>query len=194
VRRNVYNARLMNLKLPRSYKLLLSLALVAGPFIWLVMTEDGQRRSDLFVLHLLGQPSFNVAFQHLSDAVTEADIAREFPQVAFQCEDRATTFGNRVCVAQIASINELPARYARFDYADGHLSAARLDYRARYHDLLVASLRNGLGEPLAPVGSDVLIWRLKGGVLMLAAKRPQNPKDAAMMWLSPEVATQHGAG
>lgn len=178
----------MNLKLPRGYKLILSLALIAGPFTWLMFTEDGQRRSDLFILHALGAPGFNIGYDRLNSAVTEADINAQFPKVEFQCAEQATPFGRRVCAAEIASFNGLPARKATLFYGDGTLNALQLDYRARYHDMLAGSLRTGLGAPLTPVGEGVLLWRLDDGVVMLSAEQPENEADAALLWLTPALA------
>ncbi|MGB5834626.1 MAG: hypothetical protein WBG92_21930, partial [Thiohalocapsa sp.] len=161
---SVYNARPMNLKLPRAYKLILSLALIAGPFTWLMFTEDGKRRSDLFILHVFGAPSFNIAYDRLNPDVTEADIHEQFPKVEFKCIDQKTGFGERVCVAEIASFNGMPARSAALFYDDDTLNALQLDYRARYHETLVTGLRNGLGAPLEPVGGGVLVWTLDDGV------------------------------
>lgn len=178
----------MNLKLPRTYKLILSLALIIGPFTWLMFTEDGKRRSDLFLLHLFGAPSFNIAYDRLDPAVTEVDIASQFPKVAFQCTDRETVFGDRLCVAEIASFNGMPARSATLFYGEGTLNALQLAYRTRYHDTLMTGLRNGLGAPLEPVGVEVLLWKLDGGVVMLSSRQPKDEKDAALMWLKPELA------
>lgn len=186
--RKVYNARAMNLKLPRTYKLILSLALIIGPFTWLMFTEDGKRRSDLFLLHLFGAPSFNIAYDRLSPEVTEADIVSQFPKVAFECADQGTGLGDRLCVAEIASFNGMPARTAVLFYGGGTLNALQLDYRARYHDTLVTGLRNGLGAPLEPVGAGVLVWKLEDGVVMLSARQPEDERDAALMWLTPELA------
>jgi hypothetical protein len=189
----VYNAPIMNLKLPRSYKLILSLVLIAGPFGWLVFTEDGQRRSDLFLLHVLGNPSFNIAYDRLNSAVTQDDIETLFPKVRFTCEARETPFGDQVCSANIASFNGLPADQARLYYKDDALGAMRLDYRKRYHELLATSLRNGLGEPMQPAAADLMLWQLDGGVIMLSAQRPETQADAALMWLSPQMALRLGA-
>jgi hypothetical protein len=59
---------------------------------------------------------------------------------------------------------------------------------------LTTSLRNGLGEPMQPVAADVLLWRLDDGLIMLSAKQPETQADAALMWLSPQMALRHGAG
>jgi len=178
----------MNLKLPRIYKLILSLAVVAGPFTWLVFTEDGKRRSDVFLMQVMGTPSFNIGYDRLNAEVTEADIAAQFPKVDFQCGDQVTGFGERVCIAEIAAFNGMPARSAALFYAAGTLNALQLDYRARYHETLVTGLRNGLGAPLAPVGSGVLVWNLDDGVVMLSSNQPEHEKDAALLWLTPALA------
>lgn len=179
----------MKLKLPRTYKLLLALAVVAGPFTWLMFTQDGQRRSDLFLLHVMGSPSFNIAYDRLTPEVREADIAALFPKVDFDCRDAPARFGERVCSAGIASFNGLPAREARLFYTDGLLTAMQLFYRERYHGMLAESLRNGLGEPMASDGGGALAWQLEGGIVLLSERPPERPADAVLLWLSPQVAT-----
>ncbi len=182
-----YNASAMRFQLPRLYKLLLALVVVIGPFYWLVLTEDGRRRSDLFILHILGKPSFNIAYDRLTGTVTEADIAEQFPKVEFQCADRPSALGARVCAAEIASFNGLPARRAALHYGAGRLTALRLDYRLHYHGLLTESLRNGLGEPVAQARGSTLHWRTGGGTIVLPANAPEAPVDAALMWLAPAL-------
>jgi hypothetical protein len=177
----------MRFKLPRTYKLLLALAVVAGPFYWLVFTEDGRRRSDLFILHVLGKPSFNIAYDRLTGAVTEADIETQFPKVDFQCEDRASALGERVCGAEIASFNGLPARRALLHFGQGRLTALRLDYRLPYHALLSQSLLDGLGEPTVEAGGSTWRWQTEGGAVVLPASAPTASADAMLMWLSPAL-------
>jgi hypothetical protein len=177
----------MRFKLPRAYKLLLALAVVAGPFYWLVFTEDGRRRSDLFVLHILGKPSFNIAYDRLSAAVTEADIESQFPKVDFACAERASALGERVCAAEIASFNGLPARRALLHFGGGRLTALRLDYRPHYHALLAGSLHDGLGSPTEEAGGSTLRWETQGGAIVLPAQAPEKPADAMLMWLSPAL-------
>lgn len=178
----------MNLKLPRTYKLILALVVVIAPFSWLMFTDDGQRRSDLFILHVFGGPGFNIGYDRLTPEVTQADIEEQFPKVDFVCADQPSRFGNRVCGAEIASFNGMPARQARFYYGDGRLNAMRLDYRKRYHETLVTGLTNGLGEPLRPASDALLLWQLDGGDIMLTAQEPQNEADAALLWLAPGLA------
>ncbi|MBK5969244.1 MULTISPECIES: hypothetical protein [Thiorhodovibrio] len=177
----------MKAKLPRSYKLLLSLALVIGPITWLMFTEDGKRRSDLVLLHVLGDPSFNIAYDKLTPAVTEEVIREQFPKVEFDCQALATALGDRLCAAKIASFNGLPARSAQMYFADDRLRMLQLGYRLKYHDMLEQSLRNGLGEPReeSTGQAPVLIWSTdSGGQIMLPVARPERRADAALIWLA----------
>jgi len=175
----------MNLKLPRFYQLALALAAVIGPFFWLVFTPDGQRRSDLFLLYLLGRPSFDLAYERLTDAVTEAMLRAQFPKVQFQCQT-APTNGLRLCAAPIAAFNGLPARAARLYFAGEHLRMLQLDYRPRYRAVLERSLRAGLGAPReeTTAAEPVLVWQRPGGQILLPAVATANERDAALIWLA----------
>lgn len=182
-------ARNVSLKLPRFYTLALALAAVLGPFIWLVFTPDGQRHSDLFVLWLLGDPSFNIAYDKLTDQVTEPLVRAQFPRVRFQCQTApapAEAAEARWCVAAIASFNGLPARAARLYFVDERLRLLQLDYRPRYRDLLERSLRAGLGEPREETtgAEPVLIWQRPGGRIFLPAVATATERDAALIWLA----------
>jgi len=175
----------MNLKLPKTYKLMLALAVVTGPFIWLVLTADGQRRSDLFLLHLMGHQPFNIALERLGPGVGLRAIEKQFPRVTFDCHSAASTLGERVCAAGIGSFNGIPARSARLWLAGDSLRAVRLDYRRRYHDLLIESLTQSFGEPKlqAAGGSAINSWELSDGVLLLPTTVDKDD-DAALMWLA----------
>lgn len=177
----------MTPKLPRSYKLLLSLAMVIGPISWLLFTDDGKRRSDLFLLHILGHPSFNIAYEKLSPSVTEAQIREQFPKVKFQCERVTAPVGDRLCAARIASFNGLPARSAQLYFFGERLNLLQLSYRLHYHGMLKSALRSGLGEPIEESTSQqpVLVWTPQsGGQIMLPAVSPAVPADAALIWLA----------
>lgn len=175
----------MNLKLPKTYKLVLALVVVAGPFTWLVLTEDGQRRSDLFLLHLLGHQPFNIALDRLGAEVTVPMLREQFPRVEITCREAASRLGEEVCAADIGSFNGIPARAARLWTADDGLRAVRLDYRRRYHDLLVESLSESFGTPQRQAGGGqmVYVWELPGGLALLP-ERAEKGDDAALMWLA----------
>ncbi|TVQ90194.1 MAG: hypothetical protein EA400_06435 [Chromatiaceae bacterium] len=176
----------MDLKLPKTYKLLLALTAVIGPFIWLVFTEDGQRRTDLVLLHLFGRPSFNLAHERLGPGITEDLLRTQFPRVAFDCVAARSAFGDRVCAASIGAFSGIPARTAQIYYAGDALRAVRIDYRARYHDLLRRTLIAAHGQPRPTTAGDgeaaVLDWSLPGGLLLLP-RTLSGPQDAALMWI-----------
>lgn len=181
-------------RLPRAYKLALALAVVIGPFWWLMFTADGQRRSDLFLLNLMGRHGFNVAFERLDDRVTEADLRAQFPRADLACGGAPSPFGDRACIAEIASYNGVPARTATAFLAGEQLRALRLDYQPRYHPLLAAELRRQHGEPAEQSNSarPVLRWLLPGGELLLPAEAVVSRDDAALIWLSRGVVDAGG--
>jgi hypothetical protein len=182
----------MNLKLPKSYKLLLALCVVAGPFIWLVLTEDGKRRSDLFLLHLLGHQPFNLAVENLRPGLDEDFLLGKFARIEFDCSDGRFALGGRRCAAKIGSFNGVPARRAEL-YWDAagdaaELNALRLDYRERWHELLIEELTKRYGQPRRDIAGErtVLAWRFDAGVLLI----PQALSDdetPTLMWVRQQV-------
>jgi hypothetical protein len=180
-------------RIPRAYKLVLALFAVVGPFYWLVFTDDGQRRSDLFLLNLMGRHGFNVAFERLDARITEADLREQFPRADLVCGAAPSSFGDRACVADIASYNGVPARAVTAYLQGDELRALRLDYQPRYHHLLSAELRRQHGEPAeqSTTAQPVMRWQLPGGALLLPAEHVDTRSDAALVWLSREV---DGAG
>ncbi|WP_462320824.1 hypothetical protein [Halochromatium sp.] len=175
----------MNLKLPKTYKLILAMCVVAGPFIWLVLTEDGKRRSDLFLLHLLGHQPFNLAVANLRPGLEETTLLSQFSRIEFTCVDQPGPLGSRRCAAEIGSFNGVPARSAELYWDEGRLNAVRIDYRGRWHQVLLDELRKRHGPPRRDgVGSGVVLaWRSEAGMLLLpetlAADEPP-----ALMWIS----------
>jgi hypothetical protein len=186
----------MTLKLPKAYKLFLAVCVVAGPFIWLVLTEDGKRRSDLFLLHLLGHQPFNLAVEKLRPELDQDLLLGQFERVAFDCGSGAYSLGEWRCAARIGSFNGIPARRVELYWEDAGvdgeqgsgLSAMRLDYRGRWHALLIAELKTRYGRPRhdSVDGRTVLAWRFDAGVLLL----PQTLSDdeaPTLMWVRQQV-------
>jgi hypothetical protein len=170
----------------RYYKFILSLTLVLIPFVWLTFTTDGQRHADLFLLHLRGDPSFNIAYQQLSGTITEQIINEQFPQVQFQCQATATSIGDRVCVASIASFNGIPAQFVRNYFDHGILRMMQLNYRPAYHQVLAAKLHETLGQPhqQSEHHPRMLVWPMFDGLLMFPAYETVTNQDAALIWLA----------
>jgi hypothetical protein len=183
-------------KIPRLYKTLLALAAVLGPIYWLMLTEDGQRRTDLTLMWILGRPSFDAALESFSDRLSEARLRESFPALALQCSDGANAFGDRLCAARIGSFNQYPARGLSLFFEGKRLVAAKVLYAPAYHGRLrgwverrVARLAEGSGRqgvqaPEPVVDGGVAAWRVSDGVLMLKDGELGRRDEPALVWLS----------
>jgi hypothetical protein len=180
----------MKTALPRLYKTLLALALVSGPLIWLLFTPDGQRRTDLLLLPLLGRPSVELSMKDLSSRLTEEDVRARLPQAELQCRTGEMTFGDRACTARIGAFGRLPAEALAFFFSGSELRAAKLTYRRDVHGELLASLSRRLGEGELTKRTDtggtggVLTWHVSDGVVLLNAGDLGPRDEAALLWLS----------
>jgi hypothetical protein len=178
----------MNLKLPKTYKLILAICVVAGPFIWLVLTEDGKRRSDLFLLHLLGHQPFNLAVENLRPDLDEKPLLSQFSRVEFDCSDSHGALGDRRCEAQIGSFNGVPARAVEMYWNEGQLNAVRIDYRRRWHQGLIEDLTTRYGRPRRDIVGErtVFAWRFDGGML-LVPKTLGEGEEPVLMWIGQQA-------
>lgn len=176
----------MNLRLHPLYKKFLLLSVVLGPMIWLLLTEDGRRRSDLVLGHLLGREAVNLAIEHLNGGLTEDEFRALFPSLALVCATRATPFGDRFCQADIGAFNAVPARALRLFLFGERLRALQVDYRRAYHATLIAQLHYRLGRRAAfdQTNLHALSWQVDDGLLLLPAGEPQTDSEAALIWLS----------
>jgi hypothetical protein len=187
----------MKLHLHPLYKRLLLILLVAGPFFWLVFTEDGQRRTDLLLLRLTGKPEINLAAEHLAGSMREADIRALFPDLKLRCEADENPFGNRVCTADIGAFDRIPARALSLYLAGHQLRAVKVSYRRAYHRALTQRLEGRLGPPGGrseagvPAAAKVASWGVADGVLLLPAGHLDLNEEAALLWVS-AAALQQG--
>jgi len=173
-------------QLPPLYKKLLILCMVFGPIIWLMFTEDGQRRTDTMVLWLFGEEEISMDLAALSNEYTEQELDEVYPQLKWRCQNHEDTYGDRHCVARIGIFNGIPARYLTAFYRDGRLSAMKLHYRAHNHGQMQSLLLSLLGEPKQPATAEsgqVLQWRTHFG-LVLMKKALQGNDEPALFWLS----------
>jgi hypothetical protein len=182
----------------RRYKTLMAVALVAGPLIWLLFTPDGQRRTDLVLMPLLGRPSIELSLIDLSSELGEGDIRGRLPQVDLRCFQDETPFGDRVCSARIGAIGRLPAEALSFYFSSGGLRAVKLVYRRDVQGELLASLARQLGAGIErELGADrtdgdgpaegaarVISWPVTDGVLLLNAGDLAPGEEPALLWLS----------
>jgi len=181
----------MNLKLPTLYKKLLLLALVFGPIVWLMFTDDGQRRTDTMVLWLFGEKEIKMDLQLLDQRFSEAELKQVYPDLEWQCQNRATAYGDRVCVSRIGVFNGIPARYITFFFQQEGLTALKLHYRRPNHTQLQDLLRRQLGQPelepraspSAPTADETLRWRTPYGMLIMK-RELLNADEPALFWLA----------
>ena len=181
-------------RIPRLYKTLLALAAVLGPIYWLMLTDDGQRRTDLALMWILGRPSFDAALESFTDRLTETRLREAFPALELQCADGANSLGDRLCGARIGSFNQYPARGLSLFFDAGRLSAVKVLYPPAYHARIrgwverrVARLAQEARETQAPrpvVDGGVAAWRVPGGVLMLKDGDLARSDEPALIWLS----------
>jgi len=180
----------MNLQLHPLYKTLLMVAIVAGPIVWLVFTEDGQRRSDLVILYLLGKGELDLAVERLHSGMTEGQFRQIFPDLELACRTAADPFGDRICTAEVGAFDAVPSRSFTLFLAGDRLRAAKLQYRRVYHDTLQRRLTGRLGRPAVGAGADAapgdapVTWVVDDGLLLLPPERPESDAEAALLWLS----------
>jgi len=170
------------------YTKLLLLAIVFGPFFWLVFTDDGQWRTDTVLLMLFGKPALNLAPERLYPGLDEAAVRERFRKIDLDCADAATPFGDRLCAAEIGTFNSIPARSLVLYYADGRLMVAKIDYRRRYHARLLAWLTKRLGTPEAAAEGTTATWSVDEGVVVARAGELGPDEEPALLWLSRAVA------
>jgi hypothetical protein len=182
------------IRIPKLYKTLLAVVAVLGPIYWLMFTEDGQRRTDLALMSILGRPAFDAALDSFTNRLTEARLRESFPAIELECVDGDNPFGDRFCGAQIGSFNQYPARSLSLFFEGGRLSAVKVLYAPAYHARIrgwvqrrVARLseEGSDGTPPAPlVNEGVATWRVTDGALMLKDGDLGRSDEPALLWLS----------
>lgn len=180
-------------KLPPLYKRFMAVIIVIGPIYWLMLTEDGRRRTDLVVLHLAGDPTVELRLDTLSSAAGEEEFREFVPDVEWQCKNSRTPFGERTCMSPIGSFNDTPAHYMVLYYEENALQAMKVAYRDDYHHWLTSQLGGMLGQPRSSEGG-VLQWRTGNGLVLMQEKLLPDSEKPTLMWLSAEQARNRTAG
>ncbi len=174
----------MELRLHPLYRKGLLFILVIGPLGWLLLTTDGQRRSDLVLLSLLGKEEMNLAVEQLVGGIRQAQFQGLFPDLHFRCDEGENPFGDRLCVAEIGAFNGVPARAATLFLQGNRLQALKIHYRRAYHEYLQAQLAARLGKPDQEGVPAVFSWPVRDGRLVLPVTAPDREREAALFWLS----------
>lgn len=181
----------MNYKLPLLYKKLLILAVVFGPIVWLMFTEDGQRRTDTAVLWLFGEAEIKMELSALDTQFTEDELREVYPDLKWQCQERATPYGDYLCVSRIGVFNGIPSKYITFFFDAGQLSALKLHYRNSNHTQLLSLLHQQLGQAdnetrtsvTAPDPDEVLQWRTAYGLVVMKRQLKED-EEPSLFWIA----------
>lgn len=178
------------------YKKLLLLALVFGPVVWLMFTDDGQRRTDTMMLWLFGEKEIRLDLQALDNHYSEGDINQVYADLDWQCQDRATAYGERLCVSRIGVFNGIPANYLTLFYRSDQLSAVKLRYRRHHHNALRQQLLQQLGQPELEERTNKNLtaldkinhWNMPHGQIIMKEALTES-EEPALFWLSTDRGT-----
>ena len=181
-----------SLKIPRYYKTLLAIVVVAGPIVWLMFTEDGKRRTDMMLMWLLGRPGFDAALDAFSPVLTEAKMRESFQDLELACSDGSYPFGDRLCSATIGSFNQYPARAVIWYFAEGRLRAVKLIYQRAYHDAIRGWVERRIPDAGAggDAGRGAAVWPVAEGVLVMKSGELGKDDEPSLLWLSPGAARE----
>ena len=171
--------------MPRFIKRSLIIVLLAAPALWLVLTAEGQRRADLFILGIGGEPDIPLSFDRLHPDIPPEQLRKEQPELELVCSEKNTAFGARLCQAPIAGINGTPARYIIFYYGPKQLNAIKIGYQRSYHGRIVKQLRQTLGTPEQSQQPDGMInqWPAGEGMVVMPESLGEQ-QEPALMWLA----------
>lgn len=173
------------------YKTLIIIAIVVAPIYWLMITEDGKRRTDTLMLWITGGDPININFEALDSRYNMQEWKQVYKDIEWQCKDQATTWGDDICYSEISSYNGIPARYVTVFFAGGHVSALKLAYRNQYHAQLGAELQHQLGKPEqvkagpgdAPDSNSIIKWETDHGMVLLKQELSSGEEEASLLWL-----------
>lgn len=181
----------MDYRLPELYKKLLILAVVFCPIVWLMFTEDGQRRTDTVVLWLFGEDEIKMELRALDTRFTEEELRKVYPDLPWQCQERSTPYGDYLCVSRIGVFNGIPSRYITFFFDAGQLSAVKLHYRENNHNQLLSQLHRQLGQAddevrasvTAPDPDEILQWHTSYGTVVMKRQLQEN-EEPSLFWIT----------
>jgi len=169
---------------------------VLGPIYWLMFTKDGQRRTDMVLMAILGRPPFDAALESFSDRLTETRLRESFPGLGLQCADGRNPFGDRLCAAPIGSFNQYPARALTLYFQGDRLTAVKVIYQPAYHAQIRGwverrATRSGMGTNVPGSGAavpevrdGVASFPAAEGVLVLKDGALGGADEPALIWLS----------
>lgn len=177
-------------RIPGAYNTLLALALTLGPIGWLLLDPDGQRRTDLALMALLGRPPFDAALDSFAPTLDEQRLRQAFPALDLQCVVHETPFGDRVCTSAIGSFNGFPARAVALYFRGESLSAAKVVFPPAYKGPIrdwverrPGRRHDGNGPAVARVEAEAESWPVARGVLVMQSGETGSASESALFWV-----------
>ena len=179
------------MRMAKLYKTIILIAMIVGPLYWLMITEDGKRRTDTLMLWLTGGDPININFLVLDNKYTSDEWQKVFKDIPWQCREESSSWGDEMCYAEISSYNGIPARYLSAFFSAKHISGIKLVYRNQYHNELGLELQHQLGKPDLlntdsegnPDEKSILQWQTEGGIVLLKQQLASGEEEAALLWL-----------
>jgi hypothetical protein len=178
-------------RIPRAYKTLLAICAVAGPVYWLVFTPDGQRRTDLALMSVLGRPAFDAALDRFGPRIGEPDLRARFPALDIHCAATPNPFGDRLCTAVLGSFNGYPARALSLYFRGETLTAVKVIYQGAYHAQIRAWVERRPGRlpegtvPAKPrLDGAVASWPVAEGLLVMKDGPLRDSDEPTLFWLA----------
>lgn len=139
-------------------------------------------------LNLTGREPLELDIGALSAETERRPLLAGFAGHDFNCEVVKSELGKTMCWTEIASFNELRARYLAFFFdAEGHLTAFKLAAYADEHEQLVTRFSERFGPARQAPGTPFLAWTTGAGVLTTTAQPPEGT-EATVLWVNdPDV-------
>ena len=138
-------------------------------------------------LNLTGREPITVDIAALSRDDERKPLLASHTQ-EFSCEPEKSDLGKTICWTEIESFNGIPARYlAYFFDKDNRLTAFKLAAYSRAHQQIIEAFSARFGEPRQAADAPFLAWPTGGGVLTLAAQKPETTESPVLWVNDPEV-------
>lgn len=164
------------------------IVIIAAPLVWLIMTDEGRRYTDLGILYVKGGNGMDIHLEALNSGINEERLKKQLPDTPFECGEQATPFGDRICQVQLASFNGLPSRFAIAYFADNRLQAFKIGYQRPYHSDLLKHLFAKLGTPGAedhltsPNAPGLYRWKVEDGELIALDENSLEGNEPSILW------------
>ncbi len=169
-------------------KRLYIIVILATPLVWLILTDEGRRFTDVTLLKLKGGESMDIHLQALNSSFSEQGLRDQLPELPFNCGAQRTALGDRICQVQLASFNGIPARFAIAYFDNERMQGLKVGYQRPYHEPLIRQLFAVLGDPGAtghitvPGAPGLYRWDVGDGDLVVLDEGSLEGNEPSLMW------------